>query len=36
MGLGNELPFTYASVWKSEVDKVISAIELGIKTNWEF
>jgi DNA topoisomerase-2 len=36
IGLGNELPFTYASVWKSEVDKVITAIELGIKTNWEF
>ena len=34
--LGNELPFTYASVWKSEVDKVAAAIELGIKTNWEF
>ena len=23
-------------VWKSEVDKVAAAIELGIKTNWEF
>ena len=34
--LGNELPFTYASMWKSEVDKVAAAIELGIKTKWEF
>lgn len=34
--LGNERPFTYASVWKTEVDKVIAAIELGIKTKWEF
>ena len=34
--LGNELPFTYASVWKTEVDKVAAAIELGIKTKWEF
>ena len=36
MGLENEIPFTYASVWKLEVDRVIIAIELGIKTKWEF
>ena len=36
MGLENEIPFTYASVWKLEVDRVITAIELGIKTKWEF
>jgi hypothetical protein len=34
--LEHEKPFTYASIWKSEVDKVIAAIELGIKTKWEF